>query len=130
MKEDKITKRIKELQSDTKFTFKLTEDIIDLVYRTAVEDLSKDNKDYNKSYKKNDAVVVKSSKEMNKKFGSNSKYDEEFIRTLKFKTKQSVYVEIMKYIENHSNLMDTYVYVKEQAKKDIYDDLSIWMEKI
>ena len=38
MKEDKITKRIKELQEDSRFTFKLTDDVIALVYRTAVED--------------------------------------------------------------------------------------------
>ena len=45
MKEDKITKRIKELQSDTKFTFKLTEDIIDSIYRIAVEDCTLEKKD-------------------------------------------------------------------------------------
>ena len=131
MKEDKITKRIKELQNDTKFTFKLTEDIIDSVYRIAVEDCSKELKDPDKVYKKKDeSVVVESSKELNKKFGSKQKYDDEFLRKLKFKTKQAVYSEIMKYIEKNSDLMDVYVYVKEQAKKDIYDDISVWTEKI
>ena len=69
MKEDKITKRIKELQEDSRFTFKLTDDVIALVYRTAVEDLSKEKKDLDKVYK-DEEVITTSSKELNKKFGS------------------------------------------------------------
>ena len=67
MKEDKITKRIKELQEDSRFTFKLTDDVIALVYRTAVEDLSKEKKDPDKVYK-DEEVITTSSKELNKKF--------------------------------------------------------------
>ena len=39
MEQSVINERIKELQNDSKFTFKLTEDVIDIVYRTAVKDL-------------------------------------------------------------------------------------------
>ena len=92
MTEDKITKRIKELQSDTKFTFKLTEDIIASVYRIAVEDCTLEKKDPDRAYKKEDKTydsdnVVSSGKEMNKRFGTkrvtidlkqNRKYIEKF----------------------------------------------------
>ena len=57
MKEDKITKRIKELQNDRRFMFKLTDDIIALTYRTAVEDCAKEKKDPDKVYKEEDVVV-------------------------------------------------------------------------
>ena len=81
MKEDKITKRIKELQEDSRFTFKLTDDVIALVYRTAVEDLSKEKKDTDKVYK-DDEVVIASSKELNKKFGSKeTTYTKEQLKT-------------------------------------------------
>ena len=77
MKEDKITKRIKELQSDTRFTFKLTEDIIASIYRIAVEDCALEKKDPDKVYKKEDVKkevdkIVSSGKEMNKRFGTKS----------------------------------------------------------
>lgn len=123
MKEDKIAKRIKELQSDSKFTFKLTEQVIDLVYRIAIEDCSKENKDPDKVYKSED-VVVKSSKDLNKNFGSKRKLDDteaEWKRKEKeTKIKSETYADVLKYIENHSDLMDVYIYVKEKAK-EYYD---------
>lgn len=123
MKEDKITKRIKELQSDSKFTFKLTEQVIDLVYRIAVEDCSKEKKDPDKVYKGDD-VVVKSSKDLNKNFGSKHKLGDteaEWERKEKeTKIKSETYADVLKYIENHSDLMDVYIYVKEKAK-EYYD---------
>ena len=39
MEQSVINERIKELQNDSKFAFKLTEDVIDIVYRTAIKDL-------------------------------------------------------------------------------------------
>lgn len=36
-----IEKKIKELQNDMKFSFKMTDEVIDIVYRQAVEDLKK-----------------------------------------------------------------------------------------
>lgn len=124
MKEDKIAKRIKELQSDSKFTFKLTEQVIDLVYRIAVEDCSNELKEkLDKVYKSED-VVVKSSKDLNKNFGSKRKLDDteaEWKRKEKeTKIKSETYADVLKYIENHSDLMDVYIYVKEKAK-EYYD---------
>lgn len=123
MKEDKIVKRIKELQSDSKFTFKLTEQVIDLVYRIAVEDCSNEKKDPDKIYKSDD-VVVKSSKDLNKNFGSKRKLDDteaEWKRKEKeTKIKSETYADVLNYIENHSDLMDVYIYVKEKAK-EYYD---------
>ena len=116
MKEDKITKRIKELQKDTKFTFKLTEDIIASVYRIAVEDCALEKKD----------EVVSSGKEMNKRFGTKRAtidYDE--LQKYLFKAKQETYREILNYINKKNDLMDVYVYVKEMAKKTEYDEIKI-----
>ncbi len=124
MKEDKITKRIKELQSDSKFTFKLTEQVIDLVYRIAVEDYSNELKDRLDKVYKSDDVVVKSSKDLNKNFGSKRKLNDtetEYERKEKeTKIKSETYADVLKYIENHSDLMDVYIYVKEKAK-EYYD---------
>lgn len=134
MKEDKITKRIKELQNDRRFMFKLTDDIIALVYRTAIEDYSKEKKDPDKSYKKDitdvdpdeiaDEIIVRTSKELNKKFGTKGKLGpwekEQRIKEYDMKIKCEAYSDILKYIENHSDLMDVYIYVKEKAK-EFYD---------
>ena len=123
MKEDKITKRIKELQNDRRFMFKLTEDVIALTYRTAIEDCSKEKKDPDKVYKSDD-IVVNSSKDLNKKFGSKQKLGETETeweqREKETKIKSEIYAEILKYIENHNDLMDVYIYVKEKAK-EYYD---------
>ena len=131
MKEDKITKRIKELQKDTKFTFKLTEDIIASVYRIAVEDCALEKKDSDRAYKKKDNAydsekVVSSGKEMNKRFGTKRatiNYDE--LQEYLFKAKQETYREILNYINKKNDLMDVYVYVKEMAKRTEYDEIKI-----
>ena len=116
MKEDKITKRIKELQKDTKFTFKLTEDIIASVYRIAVEDCALEKKD----------EVVSSGKEMNKRFGTKRAtidYDE--LQKYLFKAKQEAYRDILNHIEKNKDLIDIYQYAKEMAKKTMYDEVKI-----
>lgn len=122
MKEDKIEKRIKELQSDRRYMFKLTEDVIALTYRTAIEDCAKEKKDPDKVYKKDDEYVSSSSKEMNKKFGSKHNEDETPWEKKEKETKirSEIYSEILHYIENHSDLMDVYVYVKDKAR-EYYD---------
>ena len=131
MKEDKVEKRIKELQKDSKFTFKLTNDIIALVYRIAVEDCSKEQKDSDKICKEN-PVIVSSSKELNKKFGSKRNKedlrtyeDEDRNRTIAFKAKQEAYRDILNQLEKTRDLMDVYMYVKEMAKKTKYDEIKI-----
>ena len=63
----KITKRIKELQNDRRFMFKLTDDIIALVYRIAVEDCSKEKKDPDKAYKKDELYTFYGKIERSKK---------------------------------------------------------------
>ena len=131
MKEDKITKRIKELQSDTRFTFKLTEDIIASIYRIAVEDCALEKKDPDKIYKKEDVKrevdkIVSSGKEMNKRFGTKSAtIDYEELQQHIFKAKQEAYRDVLNYINKKNDLMDVYVYVKEMAKKAQYDEIKI-----
>ena len=130
MAEDRISKRIKELQSDTKFTFKLTEDIIASVYRIALDDVAKrliqiNSKDPDAAYKSKDTIVG-SSKEMNKRFGAKRSYEDyDKEQTIIFKAKQEAYADILNYINNKNNLMDVYVYVKEMAKKTKYDEVRI-----
>lgn len=139
MKEDKITKRIKELQSDTRFTFKLTEDIIASIYRIAVEDCVLEKKDSDKEYKKDpDKIykkedvkkevdkIVNSGKEMNKRFGTKSAtIDYEELQQHIFKAKQEAYRDILNYINKKNDLMDVYIYVKEMAKKVPYEEIKI-----
>lgn len=131
MKEDKITKRIKELQSDTRFTFKLTEDIIASIYRIAVEDCALEKKDPDKVYKKEDVKrevdkIVSSGKEMNKRFGTKSAtIDYEELQQHIFKAKQEAYRDVLNYINKKNDLMDVYVYVKEMAKKVPYEEIKI-----
>ena len=131
MKEDKITKRIKELQSDTRFTFKLTDDIIASIYRIAVEDCALEKKDPDKVYKKEDVKrevdkIVSSGKEMNKRFGTKSAtIDYEELQQHIFKAKQEAYKDVLNYINKKNDLMDVYVYVKEMAKKVPYDEIKI-----
>ena len=130
MKEDQITKRIKELQKDNRFTFKLTEDIIDSIYRIALDDVAKrliqiNGKDPNESHKSKDTIVG-SSREMNERYGSKHSYDDyDKKQTLIFKAKREAYNDILDHIEKKNNLMDVYVYVKEQAKKTKYDEIKI-----
>lgn len=130
MKEDKITKRIKELQKDTKFTFKLTEDIIDSIYRIALDDVAKrliqiNGKDPYESRKSKDTIIG-SSREMNERFGSKRSYEDyDKEQTIIFKAKQEAYTDILNYINNKNNLMDVYIYVKEMAKKTKYDEVKI-----
>ena len=128
MKEDKISKRIKELQNDTKFTFKLTEDIIDSVYRIALDDVAKRLIQINgkESDNKSKDIVVGSSKEMNERFGSKRSYDDyDKEQTIIFKAKREAYNDILKYIENKHDLIAIYTYVKEMAKKTKYDEIKI-----
>jgi len=121
MKEEKIAKRIKELQSDTNYTFKLTEEIINSVYRTAVEDLSKEQKVSNKISNEED-VIITSSKDLNKKFGSKevTYTKEQLINEIQNniqKTKRDIYLELLKKIESENDLMDVYIYIKEKCKE-------------
>lgn len=137
MKEDKITKRIKELQNDTRFTFKLTEDIIDSIYRIAVEDWSNEFKekldkvykkdpDNKEDVKKEADKIVNSGKEMNKRFGTKgATIDYEELQQHIFKAKQEAYRDVLNYINKKNDLMDVYVYVKEMAKKVPYEEIKI-----
>lgn len=139
MKEDKITKRIKELQKDSKFNFKLTEDIIASVYKIAVEDLTNENKEQVKTNKKEepvinektidkfcDDVVIETSKKLNKRFGTKGvTFNYEELQKHLFKARQETYREILNYINKKNDLMDVYLYVKEMAKKTQYDEIKI-----
>ena len=86
-----------------------------------VEDLSKEKKDLDKVYK-DEEVVITSSKELNKKFGSKeTTYTKEQLKTEIQnniqKTKRDIYLEILQEIEKKNDLMDVYIYVKEKCKE-------------
>ena len=107
MKEEKIKERIKQLQNDSKFTFKLTKDIIDSVYRIALEDAKKENNNKN----------VGTTKEFIKEIKSKKIYDDELIEELKAKEKKMTYIEVVNYIKAHFDLMDVYIHFRELAEK-------------
>jgi len=115
MKEDKIIKRIKELQNDRRFYFNLTNNVIDIVYREAIKDAENEYKkenEYNKENKKNKS-----------EYNNWEDYDKK--QTLIFKAKQEAYRNILDYINKHQDLTDVFIYVKEMAKKTKYDEIQI-----
>jgi len=132
-----IDKRIKELQQDTRFTFKLTDDVIDMVYRIACDDLNCNSKvskidDNEINQLKNDLSVAKDkikkledqldktnkSTKFGSKEGQTKKQD---IEKIKFDIQKKTYKHILDYISKHSDLMEVYIYIKEKAKLS-YDE--------
>lgn len=116
MKEDKIIKRIKELQNDRRFYFNLTDNVIDLVYREAIKDAENEYKNCECEHKKE-----------NKKNKSESNNWEDYDKkqTLIFEAKQEAYRNILNYIDKHRDLTDVFIYIKEMAKKTKYDEIQV-----
>ncbi len=131
-----IDKRIKELQQDTRFTFKLTDDVIDMVYRIACDDLNGNSKvsktdDTEINQLKNDLSVANDKikkledqldKTNKSKFGSKEGLaKKQDIEKIKFDVQKKTYKHILDYISKHSDLMEVYIYIKEKAKLS-YDE--------
>ena len=69
MKEEKIQENIKQLQNDISYSFKQTSEVIDIIYRKAVNDVNSENSNIEVKEAQQD-IIVQSSKDLNKHFGS------------------------------------------------------------
>ena len=113
MKEEKIQENIKQLQNDISYSFKQTSEVIDIIYRKAVNDVN--------SEKSNAAVLeVKdaSQNDINKHFGSKINDADISIEQKINRAKRDSYYDILKYVEsNKHDLIDVYNYIKEKCKE-------------
>lgn len=113
MKEEKIQENIKQLQNDISYSFKQTSEVIDIIYRKAVNDVN--------SEKSNTAVLeVKDAhqNDINKHFGSKVNDADINIEQKINRAKRDSYYDMLKYIEsNKHDLIDVYNYIKEKCKE-------------
>lgn len=121
MKEEKIQENIKQLQNDISYSFKQTSEVIDIIYRKAINDI--DNEKSNaavleiKDATQND-IIVQSSKDLNKRFGSKVNDADINIEQKINRAKRDSYYDILKYVEsNKHDLIDVYNYIKEKCKE-------------
>lgn len=121
MKEEKIQENIKQLQNDISYSFKQTSEVIDIIYRKAINDI--DNEKSNaavleiKGASQND-IIVQSSKDLNKHFGSKANDADININQKINRAKRDSYYDILKYVEsNKHDLIDVYNYIKEKCKE-------------
>ena len=113
MKEEKIQENIKQLQNDISYSFKQTSEVIDIIYRKAVNDVD--------SEKSNTAALeVKDASQngINKQFGSKVNDADINIEQKINRAKRDSYYDILKYVEsNKHDLIDVYNYIKEKCKE-------------
>lgn len=97
MKEEKIQENIKQLQNDISYSFKQTSEVIDIIYRKAVNDIN--------SEKSNTAALEVKDADINIEQKIN-------------RAKRDSYYDILKYVENNKHdLIDVYNYIKEKCKE-------------
>lgn len=135
MTEEQIQKKIKDLQSDNSLFFKMTSDVIDIVYKKALED----NDDYINNTPKNNNINLlqkenKELKESLKKLGIEYNQLQKQYTTYKnivendssnklkigiSDPQRRAYIDILNFIERNYDIDIVYTYVKEKAKEDI-----------
>lgn len=121
MKEEKIQENIKQLQNDISYSFKQTSEVIDIIYRKAVNDVNSEKSNAAvleiKDATQND-IIVQSSKDLNKRFGSKVNDADINIEQKINRAKRDSYYDILKYVEsNKHDLIDVYNYIKEKCKE-------------
>lgn len=121
MKEEKIQENIKQLQNDISYSFKQTSEVIDIIYRKAVNDVNSEKSNTAvlevKDASQND-IIVQSSKDLNKQFGSKVNDADINIEQKINRAKRDSYYDILKYVEsNKHDLIDVYNYIKEKCKE-------------
>ena len=121
MKEEKIQENIKQLQNDISYSFKQTSEVIDIIYRKAVKDADSEKTNTTasplKDTTKND-IIVQSSKDLNKNFGSKTNDTDINIEQKIHRAKRDSYYDILAYAEcDEHDLIDVYRYIKEKCKE-------------
>ena len=120
MKEEKIQENIKQLQNDISYSFKQTSEVIDIIYRKAVNDVNseKSNAAVLEIKDASQDIIVQSSKDLNKHFGSKVNDADISIEQKINRAKRDSYYDILKYVEsNKHDLIDVYNYIKEKCKE-------------
>lgn len=135
MKEDQIKTNIENLQKDNSLFFKMTSDVIDIVYRKALEDngnitilknnnlnsLQKENKELKESIKN----LEKKYQQIQEKYTTYKNIvDNDQSNKLNIgitDPQRKAYIDILKFIERNYDIDIVYTYVKEHAKEDIND---------
>ena len=121
MKEEKIQENIKQLQNDISYSFKQTSEVIDIIYRKAVNDVNSEKSNTAvlevKDARQND-IIVQSSKDLNKHFGSKVNDADINIEQKINRAKRDSYYDILKDVaSNKHDLIDVYNYIKEKCKE-------------
>ena len=117
MKEEKIQENIKQLQNDINYSFKQTSEVIDIIYRKAVNDVDNEKSNIEVKEAQQD-IIVQSSKDLNKHFGSKINDADISIEQKINRAKRDSYYDILKYVEsNKHDLIDVYNYIKEKCKE-------------
>ena len=120
MKEEKIQENIKQLQNDISYSFKQTSEVIDIIYRKAINDVNseKSNAAVLEIKDASQDIIVQSSKDLNKHFGSKVNDTDISIEQKINRAKRDSYYDILKYVEsNKHDLIDVYNYIKEKCKE-------------
>ena len=118
MKEEKIQENIKQLQNDISYSFKQTSEVIDIIYRKAVNDVDSEKPNIKVKEASQNDIIVQSSKDLNKHFGSKVNDADINIEQKINRAKRDSYYDILKYVEsNKHDLIDVYNYIKEKCKE-------------
>ena len=118
MKEEKIQENIKQLQNDISYSFKQTSEVIDIIYRKAVNDVNSEKSNIEVKDAQQNDIIVQSSKDLNKYFGSKINDADINIEQKINRAKRDSYYDILKYVEsNKHDLIDVYNYIKEKCKE-------------
>ena len=117
MKEEKIQENIKQLQNDISYSFKQTSEVIDIIYRKAVNDVNNEKSNIEVKEAQQD-IIVQSSKDLNKHFGSKINDADINIEQKINRAKRDSYYDILAYAESDEHdLIDVYRYIKEKCKE-------------
>ena len=118
MKEEKIQENINQLQNDISYSFKQTSEVIDIIYRKAVNDVDSEKSNIKVKEASQNDIIIQSSKDLNKHFGSKVNDADINIEQKINRAKRDSYYDILKYVEsNKHDLIDVYNYIKEKCKE-------------
>lgn len=135
MTEEQIQEKIKDLQSDNSLFFKMTSDIIDIVYRKALEDnddyinntpknnnlnlLQKENKELKTSNKQLQGQITNLQKQI-ANYKNIVENDSTNLKKIGISNpEKKAYIDILNFIEKNFDIEMVYTYVKDKAKEDI-----------
>ena len=135
MKEELIQEKIEDLQNDSSLFFKMTSEIIDIVYRKALNDndeinnITSKNNNINALQKENKELKI-STKQLQEQISNLQKQlsnyknivDKDPTNMMKIgvsNPEKKAYIDILNFIERNFDIDIVYTYVRDKAKEDI-----------